>query len=122
MKQGKAPGPDGLTSKYYKSLGEQLIPVLREVMNAILQGKGKIPNSWKEAYITLIPKQDTDHQSVKNFRPISLPNNDYKLFADTLANRLKIILNDLIHKDQGGFLPGRQLKDNVRHIVNSWNT
>lgn len=41
MKQGKAPGPDGLTSKYYKSLGEQLVPVLGEVMNAIYKEKGK---------------------------------------------------------------------------------
>lgn len=117
MKLGNAPGPDGLSTKYYKTLCGQLTPVLCEVMNNILQG-GNIPNTWKEVYITLIPKQEADPSNVKNYRPISLLNNDYKLFSDILANRLKQILKEVIHKDQAGFLPERQLKDNVRHIVN----
>lgn len=66
--------------------------------------KGKILLTWKEAYITLIPKQDTDLLQVKNYRPISLLNNDYKLFASILANRLKEILMEEIQKDQVGFL------------------
>uniref|UniRef100_A0A670JU36 Reverse transcriptase domain-containing protein n=1 Tax=Podarcis muralis TaxID=64176 RepID=A0A670JU36_PODMU len=117
MKNGKAPGPDGLPSKYYKILGELLAPVLRDVINNILQG-GKIPGSWKEAYITLVPKSETEKTDIKNFRPISLLNNDYKIFADIMASRLKRLLMKHIHKDQAGFLPNRYQKDNVRHILN----
>uniref|UniRef100_A0A670IIA8 Reverse transcriptase domain-containing protein n=1 Tax=Podarcis muralis TaxID=64176 RepID=A0A670IIA8_PODMU len=117
MKIGKAPGPDGLSAKYYKVLGNQLSPALCDTMNNILKG-GKIPESWREAYITLILKPDTDKMSIKNYRPISLLNNDYKIFADIMANRLKKCLSSLIHKDQAGFLPNRYLKDNVRHTIN----
>uniref|UniRef100_A0A670I8A5 Reverse transcriptase domain-containing protein n=1 Tax=Podarcis muralis TaxID=64176 RepID=A0A670I8A5_PODMU len=117
MKIGKAPGPDGLSAKYYKVLGNQLLPTLCDTMNNILRG-GKIPESWREAFITLIPKPDTDKMYIKNYRPISLLNNDYKIYADIMANRLKKCLIHLIHKDQAGFLPNRFLKDNVRHTIN----
>uniref|UniRef100_A0A670JV61 Receptor protein-tyrosine kinase n=1 Tax=Podarcis muralis TaxID=64176 RepID=A0A670JV61_PODMU len=40
----------------------------------------------------------------KNYRPISLLNVDYKIFADILAKRLKKVLIGEIHKDQAGFL------------------
>uniref|UniRef100_A0A670K6D8 Reverse transcriptase domain-containing protein n=1 Tax=Podarcis muralis TaxID=64176 RepID=A0A670K6D8_PODMU len=117
MKQGKAPGPDGLSAKYYKVLEEYLAPVLCDVMKNILQG-GKIPDSWKEAHITLIPKADSDKLNIKNYRLISLLNNDCKIFAEIMANRLNKYLKNSIHTDQAGFLPNRQLKDNVRHIIN----
>uniref|UniRef100_A0A670ITK0 Reverse transcriptase domain-containing protein n=1 Tax=Podarcis muralis TaxID=64176 RepID=A0A670ITK0_PODMU len=117
MKLGKAPGPDGLSAKYYKVLGDQLVQTLCDTMNNILRG-GKVPESWKEAFITLIHKPDTDKLNMKNYRPISLLNNDYKIYTDIMANRLKKCLINLIHKDQVGFLPNRFLKDNVRHVVN----
>ena len=31
---------------------------------------------------------------------------DYKLLTKTLGERLKLVLPDLIHKDQNGFVPG----------------
>uniref|UniRef100_A0A670IGS1 Reverse transcriptase domain-containing protein n=1 Tax=Podarcis muralis TaxID=64176 RepID=A0A670IGS1_PODMU len=117
MKLGKAPGPDGLSAKYYKVLESQLTPILRDTMNNILRG-GKVPETWKEAHITMIPKPDTDKLDIKNYRPISLLNNDYKIFAEVMANRLKKCLVNIIHKDQAGFLPNRFLKDNIRHTVN----
>uniref|UniRef100_A0A670HVE9 Reverse transcriptase domain-containing protein n=1 Tax=Podarcis muralis TaxID=64176 RepID=A0A670HVE9_PODMU len=117
MKLGKAPGPDGLSAKYYKVLGNELLTALADTMNNILRG-GKIPDSWREAFITLTPKPDTDKLNIKNYRPISLLNNDYKIYADIMANRLKKCLINLIHKDQAGFLPNRFLKDNVRHVIN----
>uniref|UniRef100_A0A670JT87 Reverse transcriptase domain-containing protein n=1 Tax=Podarcis muralis TaxID=64176 RepID=A0A670JT87_PODMU len=116
MQLGKSPGPDGLTSKYYKTLKDYLIQPLKEVCNEIMEGK-KAPKSWKEAFITLIPKLESEKTQLKNYRPISLLNVDYKIFADILANRLKRVLNEVIHKDQAGFLPGRHLSDNVRNII-----
>uniref|UniRef100_A0A670KI73 Reverse transcriptase domain-containing protein n=1 Tax=Podarcis muralis TaxID=64176 RepID=A0A670KI73_PODMU len=118
MQLGKSPGPDGLTSRYYRTLKEWLVQPLKEVCNEILEGK-KAPESWKEAYITLIPKTETEKTQLKNYRPISLLNVDYKIFADILAKRLKKVLMEEIHKDQAGFLPGRHLSDNLRNIINS---
>uniref|UniRef100_A0A670K7G8 Reverse transcriptase domain-containing protein n=1 Tax=Podarcis muralis TaxID=64176 RepID=A0A670K7G8_PODMU len=116
MKQGKSPGPDGLTSKYYKILKDYLIQPLMEVSNEIMEGK-KAPESWKEAFITLIPKLETEKTQLKNYRPISLLNVDYKIFADVLASRFKKVLNEVIHKDQAGFLPGRHMSANTRNII-----
>uniref|UniRef100_A0A670JD11 Reverse transcriptase domain-containing protein n=1 Tax=Podarcis muralis TaxID=64176 RepID=A0A670JD11_PODMU len=116
MQIGKSPGPDGLTSKYYKTLKDFLIQPLMEVCNQILEGE-KAPESWKEAFITLIPKVETEKTQLRNYRPISLLNVDYKIFADILANRFKKVLNEVIHKDQAGFLPGRHLYDNTRNII-----
>uniref|UniRef100_A0A670HZZ5 Reverse transcriptase domain-containing protein n=1 Tax=Podarcis muralis TaxID=64176 RepID=A0A670HZZ5_PODMU len=116
MQLGKSPGPDGLTARYYKALKEWIIQPLKEVCNEILEGK-KAPESWKEAFISLIPKTETEKNQVKNYRPISLLNVDYKIFADILAKRLKRVLIGEIHKDQTGFLPGRHMSDNVRNII-----
>lgn len=117
LKNGKAPGPDGFTGRYYKEMEPVLLIPLQEVMNNILKER-ELPETWKEALITLIPKQDSDLQQIKNYRPISLLNIDYKIFAGILAKRLKDILVESIHKDQAGFLPGRQMKDNIRNIIN----
>uniref|UniRef100_A0A2D4KI84 Reverse transcriptase domain-containing protein n=1 Tax=Micrurus paraensis TaxID=1970185 RepID=A0A2D4KI84_9SAUR len=87
-------------------------------MNEVLTKK-EIPKTWTEAYITLIPKEGTDQQQIKNFRPISLLNSDYKIFASILAERLKRYLNNFIHPDQNGFLPKRQIRDNIRIILDT---
>uniref|UniRef100_A0A670JHB3 Reverse transcriptase domain-containing protein n=1 Tax=Podarcis muralis TaxID=64176 RepID=A0A670JHB3_PODMU len=115
MKLGKAPGPDRLSAKYYKTLKEWLIQPLADVCNNILRGE-KAPETWKDASITLIPKLEHDRSDVKNYRPISLLNVDYKILANILANRLKKVLTEYIHKDQAGF-HGRHMKDNIRNIT-----
>uniref|UniRef100_A0A670K665 Reverse transcriptase domain-containing protein n=1 Tax=Podarcis muralis TaxID=64176 RepID=A0A670K665_PODMU len=116
LQLGKSPGPDGLSSKYYKILKDFLIQPLMEVCNEIMEGK-RAPESWKEAFITLIPKNETEKTQLKNYRPISLLNVDYKIFADILAKRLKKVLNGMIHKDQAGFLPSRYMSNNTRNLI-----
>lgn len=116
-KSGKAPGPDGFTSKFLKTFKEQLVPYLGEVMNGILKGQD-MPSSWREAAITLLPKEGLDKTEVRNYRPISLLNSDYKIFASILASRFKNYLNDYIDQDQVGFLSNRYIKNNLRILMN----
>lgn len=61
-----------------------------------------------EANIVIILKEDKDSTLCSSFRPISLLNVDTKLFAKVLAERLKQIINEIIHSDQVGFIPGRE--------------
>lgn len=59
QKSGKAPGPDGIPAEYYKKWEDTLFIPYKRVLESIIEG-GKVPCSWREAYITLIHKEKMD--------------------------------------------------------------
>jgi len=67
----------------------------------------------------LIPKPKKDPLILDNWRPISLLNNDYKVFALILANRLKSVLDNIIDESQSGFMQNRHISNNVRFILDA---
>jgi Reverse transcriptase (RNA-dependent DNA polymerase) len=50
---------------------------------------------------------------VTEFRPIALLNSSYKIFSKVLANRLQVVLNEIIGELQSAFLKGRYILDCV---------
>ena len=72
--------------------------------------------------IALIPKIPNP-ETTAHYRPISLCNTVYKILAKILVNRMRPILQRIIHPTQSAFIPHRTIHDNIliaHEIVNKF--
>lgn len=97
-KLGKAPGPDGFTISYYKTLLPSLGKFIHKFFNA-LGFNMTFPRDTLSAQIAVITKEGKDPTSCGSYRPISLLNTDLKIFMKILATRIQEHLPTLIHLD-----------------------
>ena len=115
MKLNKSPGNDGLTVEFYRTFWPVIGQVVVEALNeAFLHGE--LSASQKQAMIILIAKEGKDLLQIKNYRPISLLNVDYKILSKVLALRITKVLNEVILEDQLGFMKGRNIGEAIRII------
>lgn len=96
-----------------KKIASILTPHLSKLFNHILQGN-QFPTEKLLANMSLLPKSSKDHSTPQNYRPISVTDNNLKIFGHLLADRLASVISPLIHPDQLGFIPDRQITDNIR--------
>ena len=64
----------------------------------------------------MLEKSGKDRLLIRNWRPISLLNLDYKIAAKSIATRITKVLSKLIHHNQSGFIKGRYIGESIRII------
>jgi exonuclease III len=123
MNSNKSPGSDGLSKEFYSTFFESLAPTLIKIYKTI-HTQERLSPSQQLSYITVISKDKNNPEKLSNYRPISLLNVDYKILTNILSQRLKLVLDQIIHPDQTCAVPGRSIIDNchlIRDIINYGN-
>ena len=113
----RSPGPDSFAGEFYRAFQGELTPILQRLFQKI-QEDGRLLNSFYEASIILIPKQDKDITKKENFRPVSLMNIDAKILNKILAKRIQQYIKEIIHHNQVGFIPGMKGWYNILKSIN----
>ena len=116
MSNNKSPGNDGFPAEFFKffwqDLGFFLMRSYKQAFNT-----GSLSITQRRGIITCLPKGEKPRQFLKNWRPITLLNVDYKILSACLANRMKEILPSIISSSQKGFLKERFIGENTRLVL-----
>ena len=107
MRNGKAPGSDGITSEIYKHGGDALLHCLHALFKVVWQDE-EVPQEFKDAAIVPIYKKKGDRSDCGNYRGISLLSIAGKIITKILFSLLlKTVADDVIPEAQCGFRPNR---------------
>ncbi|XP_042969986.1 uncharacterized protein LOC122302667 [Carya illinoinensis] len=109
-----SPGLDGLGLGFYKAYWDIVAMDVVDGVHDFFRG-GKIPREFTASFLVLIPKVDNP-KSFDKIRPISLCSVFYKICTKILVTRLSHLLPPLISEEQGAFIPGRSIFENVSLI------
>lgn len=118
MKNDKSPGTDGFSAEFFKFFWKDIGHFLIRSLNFGFS-KGELSITQKQGIISILPKGTKPREYLSNWRPISLLNVTYKIASACIANRIKTVLNFLIHDNQKGFLKDRFIGENTRLIYDA---
>jgi hypothetical protein len=117
---GRSPGEDGISIEFYKFFWNNVKELVIKSIRYAIETKN-MSNDQKRGVLSLIPKQDKDIKLLKNWRPITLLNADYKIFAKATASKLQHVLPKIISNDQAGCMKGRSTYTNIRSAIDIIN-
>jgi hypothetical protein len=115
MSKNKSPGSDGLTTEFYCKFYDCLNHILFKIFNTVYV-EGKLSRSMRAGILSLIYKKKGDKRVLKNYRPISLLQVDYKILARIMANRFKKVLPKIISENQTCCIIGRDISNNIANV------
>ena len=118
LKDGSAPGPDGISVIFLKKTINVTSKVLKIIFEKSFQ-TSSVPKDWKSANITAIFKNKGKKSEPSNYRQVSLPSIPGKIFEtfikDSIVHHLET--NNLLNSSQHGFRPGRSCTTNLLEFL-----
>ena len=106
LKRNKSPGPDGLVNEVVTLLDEKGEKELLALYNQCWHSR-KVPDEWCEAIVVSIFKNKGKDTDPENYRPISLLNVVYKIYASRLQKRIASSMDGKLRHTQFGFRAAR---------------
>lgn len=107
----KCSGHDGVTFGFIKDFWNILS---NDVMRFLLEfhKNGRLTKWINNTLIALIPKVNSPER-LDEYKPISLVGSMYKILGKVLANRLCMVIGNVISDSQSAFIKGRQILDGI---------
>ncbi|KAK2647287.1 hypothetical protein Ddye_014776 [Dipteronia dyeriana] len=102
---------EGLLVLFYQKFWDLVGTSVTTECLRCLNDRGSV-EAVNKTLMVLIPKVKSP-EYITEFRPISLCNVIYKIVAKALANRLRLVLDEVISKSQIAFIPERVIGDNA---------
>ena len=115
MENNKSPRNDGLTKEFYLTFWEEIKNQFKLSIEKAYRVE-ELRYSQRQAIIKLIEKKDKDKRFIKNWRPISLLNVDFKIISKALATRIKKVIHTLISSNQIAYINNRFISEGGRLI------
>ena len=118
MKNGKAPGPDGIPAEALKVALKVIPGILLDMFNACLV-LGVFPKTWKEARLVLLSKGKGAPGSPSSYRPLCMLSTIGKAMEKMLRKWLRLAMEAAggLSKHQHGFREGRSTVGAVQSVV-----
>ena len=111
MKNGKAPGLDGISSEVLKLGGEASVRWHSSTCTTIWMEE-IVPSDWQKQLLVPIHKKEIQ-SDCDNYRGISLLSVPSKVFMKIISNHLSPHVELLLHENQCGFHKGRACNDQI---------
>ena len=116
LRTGRSPGPDGIVSELRTGSPYILKLFLLDHFNHCL-ATSTTPDTWDvSAVVMIVKKIQGDTRDLSNYRPISLTNTMYKIFASLFEKRLSSYFDDKIRPTQFGPRANRSTSQPI-HIM-----
>ena len=121
LNNDSTPGLDGITTSWYKVFYNKIKDILFNSYQESF-GQSELGISQKLGVVSLLHKgKELSREHIKNWRPITITNTDYKILSKCLAKRMQSVLDELISPNQSGFMKGRNIADHIRLIDDAIN-
>ena len=108
LKNGAAPGPDGVPVEILKTFCDQLLEPLEIIYSNSIENS-VFPAAWKPAHVIPVKKPGKSKAKAESFRPVSLTSHMGKVLEAIVRKELQDFLedNNLLTDGQHGFRKGR---------------